>query len=181
MTNAGVFLDRDGVLTAPVITDGKPGSPALASEMEILPEALPACRALANAGLLRICVTNQPEIARGHLELAELAKMNERLERELELDDLIFCPHDDAAGCECRKPKPGMILDGAHRFGIDDLSQSFTVGDRWRDIDAGNAAGTRTVHIERGYAEGLKSSPEVSVAGIAEAAEWIIEQHRLAG
>lgn len=175
-----VFLDRDGVLTAALVTaDGKPSSPALASEMEILAEAAPACHELADAGLMRICVTNQPEIARGHLDPAELETMNERLARELDLDEVIVCPHDDADGCECRKPKPGMILDAADRYGID-LATSFTVGDRWRDIDAGNAARTRTVFIERGYDERLKSSPDRVVGGIEEAAEWIIEQtHRL--
>ena len=153
-----VFLDRDGVLTAPLLTpDGKPSSPALASEMEILPEAGPACRALAEAGFLRICVTNQPEIARGNLDPAELEQMNSILKRELDLDEVIFCPHDDADDCPCRKPKPGMILDAAERHGVD-LLDSYTIGDRWRDIDAGNAAGTCAVFIDRGYDE----APQIS-------------------
>ena len=171
-----VFFDRDGVLTAAVVTaDGKPSSPAVASKMEIVPEAAPACEMLAAAGFLRICVTNQPEIARGHLEAAELDEMNRILESELGLDAVIDCRHDDAENCECRKPKPGMILDAARRFDID-LGASFTIGDRWRDIDAGNNAGTRTIHIERGYEEGLRSAPDVTVADVEEAARWIIER-----
>jgi D-glycero-D-manno-heptose 1,7-bisphosphate phosphatase len=169
-----VFLDRDGVLTAAVVTaEGKPSSPATAAEMEIVPEAAPACRALAEAGFLRICVTNQPEIARGHLDPGELAKMNERLQDELELDAVIFCPHDDADDCPCRKPKPGMTIDAAERFGVD-LRASYTIGDRWRDIDAGNAAGTTAILIERGYDEKLHSLPDHTVRGIGEAAEWIL-------
>jgi D-glycero-D-manno-heptose 1,7-bisphosphate phosphatase len=172
---AAVFLDRDGVLTEAKVIDGVPRSPRLASELAILAEARPACRALADAGLLLICVTNQPEIARGGLDPAELEAMNERLQRELGLDEVIVCPHDDADACDCRKPKPGMILDAARRHGID-LGASFTVGDRWRDVDAGKAAGTLTIFVDRGYDESLSERPDVAVAGIREASEWIIDR-----
>jgi D-glycero-D-manno-heptose 1,7-bisphosphate phosphatase len=173
--NAAVFLDRDGVLTEAKVLDGVPQSPRLASELAILPEAGPACRALAEAGLRLVCVTNQPEIARKNLDPAELAVMNEILQRELGLDEVVVCPHDDPDGCDCRKPLPGMILDSAARLQID-LAASFTVGDRWRDVDAGKAAGTRTVFINRGYDEALGEEPDVTVGGVQEASEWIIEQ-----
>jgi D-glycero-D-manno-heptose 1,7-bisphosphate phosphatase len=173
--NAAVFLDRDGVLTEARVLDGVPQSPRLASELMILPEAGAACRALATAGLKLVCVTNQPEIARKNLDPAELAAMNEILQRELGLDEVVVCPHDDADGCNCRKPLPGMIIQAAERLEID-LAASFTVGDRWRDVDAGKAAGTATVFIDRGYDEALRERPDVSVGGIQEASEWIIEQ-----
>jgi D-glycero-D-manno-heptose 1,7-bisphosphate phosphatase len=172
---AAVFLDRDGVLTEAKTLDGVPQSPRLASELAILPEAGPACRALAEAGLKLVCVTNQPEIARKNLDPAEVEAMNEILQRELGLDEVVVCPHDDADGCDCRKPLPGMIVDAAERLGVD-LAASFTVGDRWRDVDAGRAAGTVTVFIDRGYDEALRERPDVSVGGIQEASEWIIEQ-----
>jgi D-glycero-D-manno-heptose 1,7-bisphosphate phosphatase len=172
---AAVFLDRDGVLTEARVLDGVPQSPRLATELVILPEAGPACRALREAGLKLICVTNQPEIARKNLDPAELEAMNEILQREIGLDEVVVCPHDDADGCDCRKPLPGMIVDAAERLGID-LAASFTVGDRWRDVDAGRAAGTVTVFIDRGYDEALREEPDVSVGGIQEASEWIIEQ-----
>jgi D-glycero-D-manno-heptose 1,7-bisphosphate phosphatase len=172
---AAVFLDRDGVLTEANVLDGVPQSPRLASELAILPEAGPACRALAEAGLKLVCVTNQPEIARKNLDPAEVEAMNEILQRELGLDEVVVCPHDDADGCDCRKPLPGMILDAAERLGID-RAASFTVGDRWRDVDAGRAAGTTTVFIDRGYDEALREQPDVSVGGIQEASEWIIER-----
>jgi D-glycero-D-manno-heptose 1,7-bisphosphate phosphatase len=136
--STAVFLDRDGVLTEARMLDGVPQSPRLASELVILPEAGPACRALAEAGLKLICITNQPEIARKHLDPAELEAMNEILQRELGLDEVVVCPHDDADRCDCRKPLPGMIIDSARRHGID-LASSFTVGDRWRDVDAGRS------------------------------------------
>lgn len=175
MTSA-VFLDRDGVLTAPLRSaDNTPLAPSHADAMEILPEAPAACQALRAAGLMLICITNQPEIARGNLAPAELDRMNQRLELELELDEVIVCPHDDSDACECRKPKPGMILRAAEEHGIE-LAASFTVGDRWRDIDAGNAAGTGTVFIDRRYDERLLSSPDLVVDGLKGAVEWIIRQ-----
>jgi D-glycero-D-manno-heptose 1,7-bisphosphate phosphatase len=85
------------------------------------------------------------------------------------VDDILSCPHDDADGCACRKPKPGLILDGAARHGLDPL-RSFMVGDRWRDIDAGHAAGCRTVWIDNGYRErGPSFHPDATVRSIAEA------------
>ncbi len=172
---AAVFLDRDGVLTEARVADGVPQSPRSASEMRILPEARPACRALAEAGLKLICVTNQPEIARKNLDRAQLEAMNEILQAKLGLDEVVVCPHDDEDRCDCRKPNPGMILDAARRLDVD-LPSSFTVGDRWRDVDAGRAAGTVTVFIDRGYDEPLRERPDVTVGGVQEASEWIIER-----
>jgi D-glycero-D-manno-heptose 1,7-bisphosphate phosphatase len=172
---SAVFLDRDGVLTEASVVDGVPQSPRLARELRILPDAAPACEALAEAGLTLICITNQPEIARKNLDPGELAEMHEILQRQLGLDEIVVCPHDDVDRCECRKPRPGMIVDAARRRRID-LSTSFTVGDRWRDIDAGRAAGTPTILVDRGYDEPLREMPDVTVGGIREAAEWIIEQ-----
>jgi D-glycero-D-manno-heptose 1,7-bisphosphate phosphatase len=172
---SAVFLDRDGVLTEASVVDGVPQSPRLASEMRILPEAAPACKALRTAGLTLVCVTNQPEIARKTLDPAELKTMNEILQRALGLDEVVVCPHDDGDRCDCRKPLPGMITAAAERHGIN-LAASFTVGDRWRDVDAGRAAGTATVFIDRGYDEALREEPDVVVGGIQEASEWIIER-----
>ena len=88
----------------------------------------------------------------------------------------MVCCHDDQDNCPCRKPKPGMILDAANRWGID-LAQSFLVGDRWRDIDCGANAGVRTVWIDRGWKErGPEHAPDVRVTGIAAAAEWILQE-----
>jgi D-glycero-D-manno-heptose 1,7-bisphosphate phosphatase len=172
---AAVFLDRDGVLTEASVLDGVPQSPRLASEMVIDSKAPAACSALAEAGMRLVCITNQPEIARGNLDPAELEAMNERLRRELPLDAIMVCPHDDPDGCECRKPKPGMIFDAAERLSLD-LASSFTVGDRWRDVEAGRSAGTKTVLIDRGYEVGLTTPPDHVVGDIEEASEWIIEQ-----
>ena len=135
-----VFLDRDGVLNCAILIEGKPYPPRLLSELEIDPGAVEACRRLKEAGFKLICVTNQPDAARGLMAYSELAAINDAVVGALGLDELVACPHSDEDRCDCRKPKPGMILSAAARHGID-LARSFTVGDRWRDIEAELEAG----------------------------------------
>jgi len=91
---------------------------------------------------------------------------------------VLCCFHDDADGCACRKPKPGLILEGAARCGADPAG-SFLIGDRWRDIEAGQAAGFRTIWIDRGYGErGTAAPPDARVGSLDEAIDWIVEQLR---
>jgi D-glycero-D-manno-heptose 1,7-bisphosphate phosphatase len=120
-----------------------------------------------------VCVTNQPDIARGTQDVATVAAINERLQEALGLVEVMVCPHDDADDCACRKPRPGMILDAASRLGLD-VSRSVTVGDRWRDIEAGRAAGTWTALIDHGYTEQQADRPDLIVNGLKEAVAWII-------
>jgi D-glycero-D-manno-heptose 1,7-bisphosphate phosphatase len=170
-----VFLDRDGVLNHSPVVEGKPVSPRALAEVELLPGVAEACERLRAAGFLLIVVTNQPEIARGTLTRETVDEIDAYLAERLRLDAIAVCPHDDADGCECRKPKPGMLLDAARRHDID-LSQSFLVGDRWRDIGAGQAAGVQTVFIDRGYDERRPENPDAIVADLAGAAVWVLEQ-----
>jgi D-glycero-D-manno-heptose 1,7-bisphosphate phosphatase len=169
-----VFLDRDGVLNAVRIVDGRPYPPASAADLRILPGVRDACRRLAEAGYLLIAVTNQPEIARGTRSVDEVDRINALLEAELALDDVVVCPHDDADGCACRKPRPGMLLQAAVRWDVE-LAESVMVGDRWRDVDAGVAAGVRTVFIDRNYAERGPAAPDLTVNELEESITWIIE------
>lgn len=173
MSRPAVFLDRDGVLNAPIVRRGRPHPPRTADELHVLPGVPQACRELSEAGLVLICVTNQPDIARGTQDPAAVAAMNEHLQEVLGLVEVILCPHDDADGCACRKPRPGMILDAASRLDLD-VSRSVTVGDRWRDIEAGRAAGTWTALIDRGYTERQADHPDLIVNGLEEAVPWII-------
>jgi transaldolase len=173
-----VFLDRDGVLNEPVIRAGQPYPPASADELIICPGARGALTALRDAGFRLICVTNQPDVARGTLPMATVDAINARLRAELPLDDIAVCPHDDADACACRKPKPGLVLDAARRHDIDPAG-SYLVGDRWRDVEAGAAARCRTVFVDRGYAErGPNVRPDARVPSIVEAAAWIIADAR---
>lgn len=168
-----VFLDRDGVLNRAIVRDGKPFAPASPAEFEILPDAAACLAELKRLGFLLLVVTNQPEVARGTLAPAALEEMHAALRAQLPLDDILCCFHDDAAACECRKPRPGLLIEAARRYGID-LARSFLIGDRWRDIEAGAAAGCRTVWIDYGYSErapGVKA--DARVGSLAEGVEWI--------
>ena len=170
-----VFLDRDGVINASVVRDGKPFPPASVDEMEILPGVDKALADLRAAGFLLIVVTNQPDVARGTQTRAAVDAIHAKMQRELPLDAIYACFHDDADNCACRKPKPGLLVDAAADLDID-LAASFMVGDRWRDTDAGLAAGCRAIFIDRGYNERKPTSFAVNVAGLPEAAAWILEQ-----
>jgi D-glycero-D-manno-heptose 1,7-bisphosphate phosphatase len=168
-----VFLDRDGVLNAARVVDGRPYPPERPEDVELLPGVEAACRALSAAGCKLIVITNQPDIARGTARAEDVAAINAALAERLGLDEVVVCPHDDADDCPCRKPRPGMIVDAAARWDID-LARSVTVGDRWRDVAAGRAAGTRTVFLDRRYAERLPDAPDVTVRELEESVPWIL-------
>ncbi len=171
-----VFLDRDGVLNRCVVRDGKPYPPASVSEVQILPGVGEALLKLRKAGFMTIVATNQPDVARGTQTREVVEQINTFLMAELELDETMVCYHDDKDACRCRKPLPGLLVAAAEEHGVD-LSASFMVGDRWRDIDAGNSAGCRTILIECGYAERAPSiSPDLIVRSLAEAVDWILDQ-----
>jgi D-glycero-D-manno-heptose 1,7-bisphosphate phosphatase len=174
MSRSAVFLDRDGVLNAAPVRNGRPRPPASLTKLRILPGVAESCHTLVGAGFLLIVVSNQPDIARGTQDEATVQAMNAHLKRTLNVDEVLFCPHDDADECLCRKPRPGMILDAARRWNVD-LHRSFTVGDRWRDIEAGKAAGTRTIFIDRRYDEPTPLGPDLTVDELKESVAWIIE------
>lgn len=154
MTRKAVFLDRDGVLNQSVLKNGVSCPPEDAGAMTIVPVAAEAVRLLKKAGYVCICVTNQPDIARGTRSADNVQAMNDKVRAAVDLDDLFVCPHDDADNCSCRKPKPGMLLAGAKKWGVD-LSASWMVGDRLSDIAAGKAAGCGTVFITGTSASGV--------------------------
>jgi D-glycero-D-manno-heptose 1,7-bisphosphate phosphatase len=167
-----VFLDRDGVLNRAFVVDGVPHPPASVDDLELLPGVAAACRRLHDLGFALVVVTNQPDIARGAVDPAAVDEVNDRLREWLPLDDVLVCPHDDADRCDCRKPLPGLILRGARELGVD-LARSVMVGDRWRDVEAGRAAGVRTVFVDHGYAE-ASGGADLVVTGLSEAVDWIV-------
>lgn len=170
-----VFLDRDGVLNRNILRGGKATSPRTMDEVELTAGAENACNTLRAAGYLLVMVTNQPEIARGIQNPQTLSEINRWLSEQLRIHSVKMCPHDDQDDCACRKPKPGMILDAAKELKID-LQQSFLVGDRWRDVEAGRRAGCRTVLIACGSEETVDLNPDFTAASLAEASEWILGQ-----
>ncbi|MEM4216722.1 MAG: HAD family hydrolase [Candidatus Methanomethylicaceae archaeon] len=175
---AAVFLDRDGVLIRAIVCDGKPCPPSSLTELEILPGVPEACNMLHQAGFLLIVVSNQPDVARGTQQREVVEAINHVLRSQLPLDDILVCYHDDGDHCLCRKPEPGLLLQAAQDWDID-LTASFMVGDRWRDIEAGRRAGCRTIFIDRDYAEKKPDCPDHRVTSLVEAAAWILRHSQM--
>ena len=99
--------------------------------------------------------------------------MHAEIRRQLPIDDVMVCFHTDEDHCDCRKPKPGMILEAAARHGID-LPASYIVGDRWRDVLAGQAAGCRTIFVDYDYPQDRPATPDKIVRSLHEAADYIL-------
>lgn len=173
--NPAVFLDRDGVLNRVRIRGGRPFGPMSLAAFALYDGVEEAVRRLKAAGFKLVVATNQPEIRRGRLKPDVLEAMHAQLRERLPLDAIYVCPHDDADGCLCRKPKPGMLKAAAEALGID-LARSIMVGDRWRDVEAGRAAGCGTYLIDRGYREEVAARPDHVVADLVEAVDHILSR-----
>jgi D-glycero-D-manno-heptose 1,7-bisphosphate phosphatase len=176
MVRRAVFLDRDGVLNKSVVRDGKPYPPASVRETVIVEDALSSLLRLKEQGFLLIVVTNQPDVSRGSTTRESVENIHRYLSARLPLDDIAVCYHDDRDACACRKPLPGLLLDAASIHGIA-LDNSYLVGDRWRDIDSGAAAGCQTILIDYGYNErSSTSTPDARVDSLSQAVDWILRQ-----
>lgn len=168
-----IFLDRDGVLNLPIIKAGKPYPPQTLEELIIVDDALTALSKLKAAGFILIVVTNQPDVARGKTAKSTVANIHQAIMEKLPVDAIRVCYHDDADQCECRKPLPGLLLEAAATFNID-LNKSFMIGDRWRDIEAGQRAGCKTIWLNYNYAEQQPSKPaDFITKTLTDAVNWI--------
>jgi D-glycero-D-manno-heptose 1,7-bisphosphate phosphatase len=155
--------------------------PWTTQELDLLPDVAAACAALKERNVLLVVVTNQPDIASGRVDAASVDAIDDTLVELLGIDAVYVCPHDNGAGCACRKPRPGMLLDAAADYSID-LAASWIVGDRWVDIAAGRAAGVRTALVERATSWNPTSAgpppsglvPDVRVTSLLEAVQGIV-------
>ncbi len=172
-----VFLDRDGVLNRAMVREGKPYPPANIGEFEILPGVEEALATLRAAGFLLIVVTNQPDVARGTTTREAVEEINAALGAALPIDEFRTCFHDSGFGCDCRKPKPGALLAAAALHDID-LSESYMVGDRWRDTETGQRAGCKTIFIDYGYQEKQPEHVGYRVKSLLEATQFILRKTR---
>lgn len=172
-----MFLDRDGVINRAVEHDGKPYPPRTIADFEILPEVSAACAKLKAAGFLLVVATNQPDVGRGTLDQATVEKVHAYMVTQLPIDRVEVCYHpgQGLSDCDCRKPRPGMLLRAARELNAD-LAQCWMVGDRWRDVDCGHAAGCKTIFVDRGYSEELKQKPDFRVKNLLEGAEIILSR-----
>ncbi|WP_438479496.1 D-glycero-alpha-D-manno-heptose-1,7-bisphosphate 7-phosphatase [Oleiharenicola lentus] len=168
-----VFLDRDGTLNAPVVREGKPYPPDTVAEFQLLPGVTEGCRRLHAAGYVLIIVTNQPDVGRGTQSQAVVETIHAHLHTlipELARIETCYAPGKGVSHPENyrRKPEPGMLTDAAHALDID-LTASWMIGDRWRDVDCGARAGCQTIFIDRNYDEALRTSPNFTVHSFEDA------------
>jgi D-glycero-D-manno-heptose 1,7-bisphosphate phosphatase len=170
-----VFLDRDGVINANIERDGRLLAPRSLDQFAIMPGVKDAVARLRGAGFVVIVITNQPDIATGHITRAVLDRMHDKLNAELAVDDIKVCTHVDADKCACRKPKPGLLYEAAAERGID-LPASFMVGDRLSDIEAGRTAGCSTVWIRNDGEASLATPPDAVAGSLSQAATWILDR-----
>lgn len=169
---AAVFLDRDGVITIPLELDNKGYAPRSISEFRFYEGSDSSIKRLRLLGFLTIVVSNQPDVGNGFLEESVLEQMNKMLIQELEIDEVNNCIHNREAGCNCRKPKPGMILDAATKWNID-LTKSWMVGDRDSDIVSGREAGCKTIFINRGWGSETGNESDYVCNSLQEAVDLI--------
>ena len=167
-----VFLDRDGVINRTLVRDGRPYAPRSLEEFEFLPGVREAIASLKSAGFCVIVATNQPDVANGIVTRQLVEAMHGLVQTQLKVDAIKVCYHIDSDNCACRKPKPGLLLEAAREHSLD-LKRSFMVGDRWRDIEAGIAAGCRTILVGAGYDGEKKVLGEFSVQSLLEASAVI--------
>jgi len=176
MVSAGtraVFLDRDGVLTVPEFRDGRSFAPRRLEEFRLYDDAAEATSQLKAAGFRLIVVTNQPDVGYGRTPLDTVEEMHRRLASLLPVDAIEACYHRRDDGCDCRKPKPGMLRRAAARFAID-CTRSFMVGDRSSDVAAGRSMGCRTVFIDFGYRNEHPEGADFVATSLAEATRIVL-------
>ena len=177
VTRRAVFLDRDGVLNRPVVRNRKPHPPSNPNDFQLYDDVIDGCARLKAASFLLVVITNQPDVGRGIQSRAAVEAMHLKLQSALpSLDRIEICYHGgERYGqlCDCRKPRPGLILRAAADLNINP-KQSWVIGDRWRDIDCACAAGCRAIFIDRGYKENLRQTPDFTVTNFREAVSVVL-------
>ena len=176
LNNKAVFLDRDGVINRAVVRNRKPYPPNTLQDLEILPDVPEALNLLKESGFLLIVVTNQPDVGRGIQKKETVEEMHLFLKKILPLDDIYVCWHGQDGECDCRKPLSGMLIQAAEKYDVD-FQQSFLIGDRWKDIEAGKTAGCKTIFLDYHYNELLRSQPDFTATTTRKASEWIVSQN----
>jgi D-glycero-D-manno-heptose 1,7-bisphosphate phosphatase len=171
-----VFLDRDGVINRAFELKGVPVPPRSLSDLQILAGVKKAIKLLNARNFIVVVVTNQPDVARGFVTQESVETINSYLGKELLIEHFYTCFHDDQQGCDCRKPKPGLLQKAAQDLDLD-LHKSYLIGDRWRDIAAGQAVGSQCFFIDYKYSEKSPDLPFYRVESLLEAAQKILENH----
>jgi D-glycero-D-manno-heptose 1,7-bisphosphate phosphatase len=167
-----VFLDRDGVINLTVFRKGAHRAPQDMSEWAYVEGVQTTLAALKARGYVLLVCTNQPDVPRGWQDRDQVVDFHAKIEAELPVSRVYACFHDDAHDCACRKPKPGMLVQGSEEFDID-LSQSWMVGDRSKDIEAGKAAGCRTIYLRHDHDSAPSGNPDHEITKLEQLLEII--------
>lgn len=173
-SDKAVFLDRDGVINRSITKSGKPVAPQNLSELFILPGVVKSIKAMHEANLTTIVVTNQPDVAKGIMSIDQVYEINHMISQATGITHFYICTHDEEENCSCRKPKPGLILDSSQELGVNP-SGSYLIGDRWRDIEAGQEVGCQCFFIDYSYKEKRPRKPFTRVESLLEATEHILK------
>lgn len=163
-----VFLDRDGVVNKAIVRNGAPFSPKSMQEVEIIEDVRECIIRLEKLEFQIVVVTNQPDIAREKTSLSQVNEIHDLIKKFTGIRNFFICPHDDIDNCECRKPKSGLLVQAAKLLKID-LARSYMIGDRWKDIEAGQNAGCKCIFINRNYSEKSPKFPYTEVKSLSEA------------
>jgi D-glycero-D-manno-heptose 1,7-bisphosphate phosphatase len=175
--NRAVFLDRDGVINKTVVVDGKPYPPSSVKELEIFEGVDQSIDRLIKKGFEIVVVTNQPDLARGKTDLKAVEDIHNQIRQKTKIKNFFICPHDELDQCICRKPKTGLLIQAKIALDLD-LQNSFMIGDRWKDIQAGQRAGCKCFFINFSYSEKLPNPPYIEVKSLTEATKFIIEDNK---
>lgn len=173
MSRRAVFLDRDGVLNESLVVDGKPFAPRQLSDFKIYESAEQAVKILKSRGFINIVVTNQPDVGNGYVKMETIEAFHRLLRERIPIDDIEVCYASQSENSPRRKPAPGMLIDAAKKWQID-LSQSFIIGDRASDIEAGKSAGCCTIFIDRGYSEPKPKNPDYVASSLESGVDIIL-------
>lgn len=151
--NKAIFIDRDGVINQSNVVNGKPFAPTHLDHFSLLPGVKEALKKFKEAGFKTVIVTNQPDLSTGKQTTHSLNEIHTYLKSHCNIDLIKVCGHRNEDECICRKPKPGLLIDASIELDID-LTQSYMIGDRWSDIEAGQNAGCKnSFFIDYGYNE----------------------------
>jgi D-glycero-D-manno-heptose 1,7-bisphosphate phosphatase len=173
MGGRAIFLDRDGVLVIPEFRDGRSFAPRRLEDFHIYPGTAESARRLKEAGYVLVVVTNQPDVGNGLIDRSVVEKMHQKLCETVPIDVIEVCYHTTVDNCECRKPKPGMLLRAAERLDLD-CRRSVMVGDRWSDVEAGKAAGCKSIFIDLNYRDRRPEQPDFVVSSFTQATDLIL-------
>ena len=183
--NRAVFMDRDGTINEEV------GYLSRMDDLKVYPRAIEAIRLINAAGMKAVVITNQSGIARGYITEDFVRSVHERINELLgaegaRIDGFYFCPHHPIHGngiykqdCNCRKPKPGLLLQAAAEMDID-LARSYMIGDMLKDIEAGKKAGAKGILVKTGYGSAIVRTdmPAYIAEDILDAVQWIMRDRQ---